>query len=524
MTKTSRDENFPVGSWLLPEEMRVPVQSFYAFVRAADDIADAPDLKAEEKKARLAALREETVLLGSGEAPAQVLLSAFEQDVRKNRYSTFAEVMAYCRMSAAPVGRYLISLVGGGVNAHPASDALCAALQLLNHVQDCGDDYRWLNRIYLPGDWIYKAGADERDLAAPSSSPAIRRVLDRMLDEIDRLLGKAAPIGAIIAHPKLAREAAGIHALAVRLSKVLRHRDPLAERVELGKVSAAWTFLWGAWRAGDPKGQGARASSFYGAMRLLPQDRREGIFALYDFCRAVDDIADGEADPATKQANLNAWREDVDAVYAGKTPRLAEVRRLADVIASYDLDKQDVVGLLDGMAMDAAGAVRMADEAALFLYCDQVAGTVGRMSARIFGAPPSASADAARQLGAALQLTNILRDVAEDSLHDRLYIPGTILARHGVPGDDADTARLHPNFGAALAEVAEEARHRFAAADTALASCGESMRPARVMGQVYRRVLAMLARTGWDRPGALGHPRLGRAAKAWIAVRYGVWG
>jgi squalene synthase HpnD len=523
-----RAENFPVASWLLPRDVRARARDFYAFARAADDVADAPALSASEKRARLAAMKPAADPLGP---EARDLLRAFEQDVAKARYADWDELMAYCRLSAAPVGRYLVRVAGGGAAAWPATDALCAALQVLNHLQDCAQDYRRLDRVYLPRDWMAAAGATVDDLAQARTSPALRRVFDRMLDGVDGLLEQARPVHAAVGHPMLGREAAGIRAIAKRLSRALRRRDPLAGRVALAKPLAAWTFAAGAlFPAGGGTDAlartGVRGSSFYWAMRILPAPKRDAMFALYAFCRAVDDIADGSGGPEEKRARLALWRADVEALFAGQPPSLAEVRALAGPVAAFGLAREDFLDLVSGMEQDAAGPVRMADMAELLDYCDKVAGTVGRSAGRIFGADPALGPRVAEHLGTALQLTNIVRDVAEDAARDRLYLPADLLARHGIAAGAPRAVLAHPALPEVLAALSAEAERRFASARAAMAACGRCMRPARVMMEVYSRLLGRLRRRAWAHVSRAdgGRPRLSWPEKGWIVFRYGVLG
>jgi len=253
--KGAGDENFPVGSWLLPARLRPHIACYYAFARAADDIADNPDLEAADKVARLdrleAALggasdgdpaylkahRMRQSLDRTGVTPARCidLLSAFKQDATKLRYRDWDDLMDYCARSAAPVGRYLLDLHGESAQGYPASDALCTALQVINHLQDCKDDYLNLDRVYLPLAWIERAGATVAELAAPEASPGLRAALDLALDGTDRLLAEARALPGALKSRRLAMESAAIIAIAERLTRLLRRRDPLAQRVELSR-------------------------------------------------------------------------------------------------------------------------------------------------------------------------------------------------------------------------------------------------------------------------------------------------
>ena len=262
--KGAGDENFPVGSFLLPKRLRPKVAIFYAYARAIDDIADNPDLDPDEKVARLdgfdRALRGETddpayakahrireTMAETGQVirHCRDLLIAFKQDAVKSRYDDWDDLMNYCRHSAAPVGRFLIDLHGGPDSAWPAADALCNALQVINHLQDCADDYRKLDRVYLPGDWMAAEGASVVELRAAAMTPGLLRVKDRCLDGVDALLGEARPLMPALRSRRLVLESAAIHALARTLSKRLRAGDPVAARIELSKPRAGLTAACG---------------------------------------------------------------------------------------------------------------------------------------------------------------------------------------------------------------------------------------------------------------------------------------
>jgi squalene synthase HpnC len=247
--KGAGDENFPVGSWLIARELRPHVMRYYAFARGTDDIADDPDLAPGEKIRRLDAceaglepgatgpaiatrLRDSLAETGVGDRVARDLLVAFRQDALKARYASWDELIDYCRHSAHPVGRYLLELHGEDARTGPVGDALCAALQVLNHLQDLGRDRRSLDRVYLPQDWMAEAGIDETALDAARSSPGLRRVIDRCLDLTDALLDRAEPLAAMTRSRRLAAEIAVIQRLARRLAARLRREDPLAVRVK----------------------------------------------------------------------------------------------------------------------------------------------------------------------------------------------------------------------------------------------------------------------------------------------------
>jgi squalene synthase HpnC len=263
--KGAGDENFPVGSLLIARKHRPHVAAFYAFSRAIDDIADNPDLTPEDKVARLD--RMDKALLGEDGDPALAiaqrcreslehcgitvqhcrdLITAFKGDATKLRYKDWNDLIkGYCRYSASPVGRYLLDLHGEDTAGYVNSDALCDALQVLNHLQDCQDDYRSLDRVYLPGDWLDAAGARIEDLDDASASPGLRKVFDQCLDGVDGLLETARALPGRLRSRRLAMESAAIVRIAEDLSAALRRRDPIAERVELSKPRFLWCLLRG---------------------------------------------------------------------------------------------------------------------------------------------------------------------------------------------------------------------------------------------------------------------------------------
>ncbi|WP_375395761.1 squalene synthase HpnC [uncultured Sphingomonas sp.] len=251
--KGHRDENFPVASILLKPAHRAPIMAFYRFARAADDIADHPTASRSEKHARLAAMRAGLDGVGAPEAMALAkvmaerrldpvhardLLVAFETDVDKNRYADWDDLIGYCRHSAMPVGRYVLDVHGEDRATWPASDALCAALQIINHLQDCGKDYRAIDRVYLPADALTVHGARIEDLGAAAATPALHATIVALAKHTRGLLDDAAPFSATIRDRRLAAEVAVIHRLAESLNARLQRRDPLSERVHHGKAEA----------------------------------------------------------------------------------------------------------------------------------------------------------------------------------------------------------------------------------------------------------------------------------------------
>ncbi len=265
----------------------------------------------------------------------------------------------------------------------------------------------------------------------------------------------------------------------------------------------------------------ASGTSFLQGMRLLPEERREGMYAVYAFCREIDDVADEPAPVAEKMARLREWRREIERLYEGK-PQTLTGRALLPIMREYRLEREDFLALIDGMEMDAIEDIRAPAMSRLELYCDRVAGAVGRLSIRIFGATEPQAKLVARHLGQALQLTNILRDLKEDAEHGRLYLPSELLDANNVKSREPFEVLKHPALPAICGEIAARARQNYRAAAGAMRRCARGpMRPARAMGGIYRAYLDLLERRGWthlDRP-----VRLSKLRKIWIALRYGLF-
>ena len=260
--KGKGDENFPVGSILIRAALRPHVHAFYDFARNADDIADSATLAPDEKLARLETMR--AVLTGEAEQGAPTarrlrdslaetgvtaqhaldLLRAFRQDAVKQRYATWAELLEYCRYSAMPVGRHVLDLHGESTATYPASDALCAVLQVLNHLQDGAKDLAQLGRCYLPQDMLAAAATDTEALRNPATSAGLRTVLNQVLDEADALNAAGADLPSHVRDRRLRVETAIICGLARRLAARLRREDPLATRVKLHPADVAGSVLF----------------------------------------------------------------------------------------------------------------------------------------------------------------------------------------------------------------------------------------------------------------------------------------
>lgn len=262
--KTHRDENFPVASFLIAPRFRAPILAFYDFVRAADDIADHPTLLANEKLALLDRL--DAALLGQGaDEPvaarlremlrerrldvrhARDLLTAFRRDVTQLRYKDWDDLIDYCRCSAMPVGRFVLDVHGEDQAATwEANDALCAGLQIINHLQDCAKDYRENDRVYLPQDILAAHGAGAEMLQGAASPAPLLAAIGACVEKTSRLLDRARPFADRIADARLAMEVGAIQRLAETLVATLRTADPLKDKVHAGKAGFALTASFGA--------------------------------------------------------------------------------------------------------------------------------------------------------------------------------------------------------------------------------------------------------------------------------------
>ncbi len=587
--KDRGDENFPVGV-LIRASLRPHVHAYYAFARNADDISDSETLPPAEKIDRLdhmqavllgeadggapsaSALRRSLAATGVTAAHSTDLLVAFRRDAATLRTADWPELLEYCRHSAMPVGRHVLALHGEDPATFSPSDALCAALQVLNHLQDCAEDLRRLDRSYLPQDLLARHCATVEDVLRPEATPGLRAVFDALLDRCDALNDEAAALPRLVRDPRLRLEVAVILALSRRLARHLRRADPVAGRVRLGRIDAAGSLLralpsllpgrrdpfgvskqaskvealpqtppkarlWNPLlkksrsRGGSPLAGLGRAqpsllpgspgatplgadpsdlaeverlvlasgTSFYRGMKVLPPDRRAAMYAIYAFCRMVDDIADDDAPFASKLPRLAEWRARIDALHEGRAGD-AVTRVLLRATDRFALRREDFMAVIDGMQTDCESVIVAPSEAELDLYCDRVAAAVGRLSVRAFGDSSPAADRVAFSLGRALQMTNILRDLAEDAQRGRLYLPREWLDAEGVPHDPLLALR-HPALPRVCGRGAALAGRHFAQARSAMRECDRrAMRPARLMADTYGAILSRLERRAWRHP------------------------
>ena len=519
-------ENFPTASLILAKPLRAKVMAFYRFVRMADDIADSADLHADEKLRRLDAMGRALAdpetdfpqaarmhALDVGTTEAALMLDAFRQDAVQARYEDWAALEHYCARSASPVGRMLLRLHGVASEAgHAASDGLCTALQILNHLQDLVEDRAKIGRVYMPQSWMALAGG-EAAFFEPGNSRR-REILDAALDRVEEELDRAQHLPVLVAGAwRLAWQSAITIALARRLLEKLRAADPVLGRVALGKPDFARAALAGP--LGLPAdaplvaGRVARAaSSFARGMKALRGERRRALWGVYAFCRAVDDIADGAMPEGEKRRFLTDWRGKLSR------PDCALSRELAFARDAFGVPWAECEAMIAGMETDAADRLRIEDEAGLDLYCRQVAGSVGAMAVRIFGAPEAEQWGL--RLGHTFQLTNILRDVDEDALRDRVYIPLSLLRAAGIPDGAAAEMVAAPGFAAICALLAEQAHAGFARAAAEMPQYDTAaLLPAKVMMWGYERLFQRMMVRGWA--GARVRPRLTKVEKLRMA-------
>jgi squalene synthase HpnC len=254
--KGHKDENFPVASFVIEARHRPLILAFYEFVRIADDISDHATLSGDEKLAQLDQLEAE--LLGSGDGQPEALrlrellaargmsaqhpcdvLTAFRMDVTKTRYADWNELIHYCTYSAMPVGRFVLDVHEESKSTWAASDALCAALQIINHIQDCGKDYRSLDRVYIPHDTMQASGMTIEMIGAERAAPQMITALRTLTAGTERLLTESLALAPQVNNTRLALEIGVIQTYAAKILAMLKMRDPLSERVHLGKWEIA---------------------------------------------------------------------------------------------------------------------------------------------------------------------------------------------------------------------------------------------------------------------------------------------
>jgi presqualene diphosphate synthase len=269
----------------------------------------------------------------------------------------------------------------------------------------------------------------------------------------------------------------------------------------------------------DDAARRASGSSFYAGMRMLPRDRRQAVYEIYSFCRAVDDVADAGGPRPPRLVELERWRADVDRLYAAAPP--PRLKGLDEPRRRFALERADFMAIIDGMEMDVVENIRAPDWAKLDRYCDCVASAVGRLCVNVFGLERADGVELAHHLGRALQLTNIMRDLDEDATLGRLYLPREALRDAGIATDEISAVLAHPRLGAAAAPVIERARSHFRQADEVMQRCPRRLvRTPRLMEKAYQVLLRKLTARGFAPPR--DKVSIGKLRLLWIVARYGL--
>jgi len=527
-------ENFPVASRLLPAAIRPHVATVYAFARVADDIADGPGSR-EERLARLDEWGRRLEAAGEGRAegpvftalaetlrahtlplqPFRDLLAAFRRDVEVLRYPDYPALLDYCRLSANPVGRIILMLHGVREEwALRASDAICTALQIANHLQDVKADHA-RGIVYLPRDEMDTFGVRDEDLGEASASPELRALLAFQARRIRGLFAEGLPLlqktegalgrelraiwrGGVAALESVERAGYDVLRAAPRLGwrakascflAALRPAERLARLVgpRADERADRWFCRWVVRRS---------RSNFYLAFLTLPADRRRALNAVYAFCRIVDDIADSPGEVSEKRRLLGLWREAVERLGEGDHPHPV-MRELVRADAAYGIRTRHLCDVCDGVEMDLERR-RFDTFEDLRNYCGKVASAVGLACLNIFGVRTPAAETYADALGVALQLTNILRDLREDTRGGRLYLPLEDLERFGVQEEELARGEYNERFVALVRFEVDRTRDFFRQAKVSFPpGCESVLFPARVMGRIYSRLLDEMDAAGF---------------------------
>lgn len=555
---TAHYENFTVGSWLLPRRVRKPLAAIYAFARIADDFADEGDRPAAERLEHLRAWEEQLEACYAGHAsdpvfvaladtverfripidPFRRLLEAFRQDVAFEPFPTFADLLQYCHRSADPVGHLVMALFGyDDPERRALSDKICTGLQLANFCQDVNIDAA-RGRVYIPLEEVRRFGCTADEVAYGESSASLRALLrfqverartlltegSELADRVDRRLAREVRLFAAGGLAILdAIEAQGFDVFTSRPTLSSGHKTRLILRVLLTTPAASQhtsfdklstngsppppnQFPFAVRSRPDASLADAYAycqevtrrssSNFYYAFRLLPAERREGLCAVYAFCRFIDDIADdaGRRDP---RGLLARWREELARVHDG-APTHPIGRALADTVRRFPIAPQHFLDLIRGVELDLTRQ-RYGTFDELYEYCYLVASTVGLMCIEVFGHHHASAREYAVDLGIAFQLTNILRDVREDAARGRIYLPLEDLRRFDCSEDDLLRGRYSPRVGALMAFECGRARAYYLRAGGALAAEDRSpLAPAEAMRLIYERLLARIEARHFD--------------------------
>lgn len=467
-------ENFPVASCFLARRFRHRILSLYRLARFTDDIADNPELSPEE---RLSILQEvESILLNAhmNSAPewlkpyvnlvkngtadvrhAIALISAFKQDITQKRYDSWEQSKAYCEQSAIPAGREVLRLCEEWHADLRASDALCSALQMLDHIQDMREDFIKRDHVYFPSNWFENVS----ELMGSRLSERAQKHVDIALDDIDNWLERAKSLPDTISDKGLRRQVYATIYAADILSRKLRQRDSLAKKIRLTrrekflaafKAATNTAFSRPPSFFSDTHKKRLRSSFFLPLRHIKAKDKKQAMMALYDFCRVVDDGVDHAETHEQARTHLAFWKKEISLIFDSIqkntdyhfTPGHPVSRRLVPIAKRFGLHKEYFEDILAGQAMDVGGEMLRPTEERLDTYCYRVASSVGLIAIDILGYRHPDTPQFAIHLGKAMQLVNILRDVHEDAAKGRIYLPQETLARYGLEGISPEQLRV----------------------------------------------------------------------------------
>jgi 15-cis-phytoene synthase len=549
-------ENFPVVTRLVPREARERLLAVYAFARLTDDLGDehpgdrsaALDWLEGDLRAALEGRPSHPITARLGQAIAATdmtvapffdLIAANRRDQTIVRQATWDQLLDYCRLSANPIGAAVLGIAGALTPEREAlSDRVCSGLQVVEHLQDLGEDAA-AGRIYLPADDLQRFGVADADLMAADASPALRSLVAFELARARELLAAGIPLtrslrgwcrlavagyvaGGLAAADAI--EAAGYDVLAgsmrPRRVRTLRHglrilASPAARprrgghpKPELDRAYAACAEV-----------TRTQAKNFAYGIALLPAAKRRAMAVVYALARRVDDIVDEPGPIGARARSLDELQASVASTMAERAPANSDdavLIALADVVRHYPLPPDAVVDLFEGCRRDLVLA-RMATFDDLVVYCRQVAGSIGRLSLAVFGTDqPAVTAPLADDLGVALQLTNVLRDVVEDRDQlGRVYLPADDLARFGCA---PDASGPDDRLAALLTFEAERARAWYERGFGLLPHLDHRSRACvAAMAGIYHRLLDHIERD----PGAVlrGRVSLTTAQKVSVAVQ-----
>ncbi len=513
-----KKENFPVASLLLPKQARLPIRALYRFARLADEISDDSNISNEERKRLLIEIydslkagddgsdyfhecRDGKMSLKHGLA----LLEAFIQDTEKKRYESWGETLDYCQRSAATIGRSVLEATGEFAADVSSADKICMVLQLVNHVQDIKADYVNDGRIYFDAGLI---NPDDIGLDAETVDFTAGKAV--IIARLRDMLYSAGNIFETINSFRVRAEIATIYNIALMLLDKLEGNDVLGEkRVELTDKEKKRALKKGVMLALKirPLAEYSSASfailsrsSFIKPLLTLDKGRRKAMLCFYAFCRLIDDAVDNAKDNTDAALRLKQWNDEVERIYSPDLivlPKHPVSRELGLYINKYSIAKNDLLEMIEGQRMDISGAMNWPSDEVLDKYCYRVASCVGLVSVRIFGYYPENEGRITRfaiALGKALQLVNIMRDVKEDARNGRIYLPASLLEKHGFNYNAEEIYTGYEMLKGGIVPILEDVSHMadgyFAEAMGNLPENEyKNMRPALLMMRVYKNYL-----------------------------------